>query len=63
MKYYNTSSTPQHLTGGGVVAPGESVNLKEADEHLLSLLDAGLMIEVAEEQKPALTQPPGKEGK
>lgn len=59
MKYHNASSNPQHLTGGRVVPPGEAVDLKEADQHLKDLLDAGLMIEVPEEQ-PAPPPPDPK---
>lgn len=52
MKFHNVSSNPQSLTGGGVLAVGESIDVKEPDEHLRSLVDAGLLIEVDQPEPP-----------
>lgn len=52
-KYVNTSTHPVDLTGGRSVAPGETVEIKDLDDHAQGQIDAGLLIEVVQPEKPA----------
>lgn len=48
MKFVNTSITPQDLSDGSIVAPGETVTVNELDDYIQMKVDAGLLVEVVE---------------
>jgi hypothetical protein len=45
-KFVNTSTHPVDTLDGGIVAPGETITLKEMDDHTQTQVDAGLLVEV-----------------
>lgn len=50
-KFVNTSTHPVDTLDGGIVAPGETVILKDMDDHTQAQVDAGLLVEVVEAEK------------
>jgi len=45
-KFVNTSTHPVHTSEGGNIGPGETVEIKEVDDHIQALVDGGLLVEV-----------------
>jgi hypothetical protein len=45
-KFVNTSMHPVDTSDGGIVAPGETVEVDKVDDHVQSQIDAGLLVEV-----------------